>query len=180
MDIGVEGKWILASLSEAAGADADGVLSEREAMLVRKHVPWTRIVGDRRTTIEDGTLRDLPALLHDEQRSLIVKRTHSKSGWHFAAGAEKTADEWREIVRTALADSSPWVVQRNLRADPVEFCYFDDAGNGVMQPQGYVYSPYVFGDRCGPAWIRVERDPLDRRVGMPATSAVAMAGTVVV
>jgi len=175
-DLGVDGKMALAA-SEAEESGGVG-LSEAEAALVRKHVPWTRVVGAR-SVVYVGTAYDLPTLLRERQHELVLKRTQSKSGQHFFSGAEQPVTEWQARVEAALTDSIPWVVQRNVRSSPVDFCYMDESGNTRVESQRYLYSPYVFGDRCGPALIRVERDPQNRRVGLPATSPVAMAGTVI-
>jgi hypothetical protein len=179
VDLGVEGKLVLALLSEAVdeGRHEALGLSGQEANLVSTHVPWTRFVTPGVVSFR-GERGDLSALLDEHRAELVLKRGHSKSTQHVHLGAETSVEAWRELAAGALDAPGTWVVQENLRSPLLPFMFFDERGRLVTQPCNFTFNPYVFGTACGAPLIRIERDPRRRKVAMAVSSAMALTGTV--
>jgi hypothetical protein len=82
---------------------------EREA--IEAHIPWTRVVEERRT-IYEGREVDLLPFLADHKDELVLKPNDEYGGKGIVLGWEVDGSAWEEAVRTALRD--PYIVQRRI------------------------------------------------------------------
>src|SRR5260221_6801415 len=88
---------------------------ERE--LIRKHVPWTRVVADVRTS-HYGTPVELLAFLRSERTNLVLKPSDEYGGtgvtvgWGCSEGGRGTANE------KAIAPSPRWLVVQGQKSIP--------------------------------------------------------------
>jgi hypothetical protein len=92
--------------------------SSDERQIFRRHVLWTRIVSDRRTTLPDGNAGPLLDYVRGERETLVLKPNRSCGGEGVVVGPAATDEEWAEAVERALADPARWVVQQ-LASIPV-------------------------------------------------------------
>ena len=103
-----------------------------ERQLFRRHVPWTRLVGDRKTVLPDGRTGDLLEHLRKEHDRFVLKPNRSYGGDGVVIGHALSLAEWDAAIEEALAGPDLWVVQR-LAGIPVhEF--------PVLGPDGRVHS----------------------------------------
>ena len=86
--------------------DAD----ERDAF--RRHVPWTRLIGGRRTTLPNGASGDLCAYVRRARETLVLKPNRSYGGADVVLGRSASAAAWDAALERALAGPERWVVQR--------------------------------------------------------------------
>jgi hypothetical protein len=101
-------KASLAVLSDERNAhlyDADA----RRA--IDAHIPWTRVVEERTTTI-DGTTIDLLPWIAEHKDDLVLKPNDDYGGKGIVLGWEASPDAWRVALRTAL--DTPYIVQRRI------------------------------------------------------------------
>jgi hypothetical protein len=82
---------------------------EREA--IAAHVPWTRRVGEARTTREGRSI-DLPGFICENRERLVLKPNDEYGGKGVFIGWEMTAAEWEEALEAALGAS--YVVQEKV------------------------------------------------------------------
>jgi len=91
---------------------AERLLTVEERQVVRRHVLWTRVVSDRRTTSPAGGLVDLLEYARKERESLVLKPNRSYGGEGVLVGPTTAGNEWDSAIDGALADENRWVVQQ--------------------------------------------------------------------
>jgi hypothetical protein len=89
---------------------------ERQAF--RRHILWTRLLGDRQTLLADGQTGGLLDFVRREQETLVLKPNRAYGGEGVTIGPAVTRTEWESALELALADEERWVVQR-LASIPV-------------------------------------------------------------
>jgi hypothetical protein len=89
-----------------------------ERQTFRRHILWTRLLGDRKTQLPDGQTGSLLDLVRREQETLVLKPNRAYGGEGVMIGAAATRAEWESALELALADEERWVVQR-LASIPV-------------------------------------------------------------
>lgn len=136
----------LALVSEAAESD---LLSEAEREVVRRHLPWTRVVANEAVTFR-GRQEGLPALLAAERPSMVLKRSGSMGGQKVVIGATTDPEEWRARVEQALAEPG-WIAQERLISLPYAFQH----GTAGWLPHEVVWGLFAFGDRYGGGFLRM-------------------------
>ncbi len=83
-----------------------------ERQIFRRHVLWTRVLGDRTTILPDGDQGDLLEFVRKQHDLLVLKPNRSYGGDRVVIGHLIDQAEWERSINTALADSDKWVVQR--------------------------------------------------------------------
>jgi len=137
----------LALLSENAAA---GAFSPPEQEIIRRHIPWTRLVAAGPVEI-DGETVQLPDLLAAARHRLVLKEGRSFGGKGGALGAFTPAARWEELVRTAL-DKGGWVVQERLESLP----YLYQCGDFGCAPHDVIWGPFVVGDAYAGVILRMQ------------------------
>jgi hypothetical protein len=90
---------------------AQKYFSAEERQVFRRHILWTRILSDRRTTLPDGSIDDLVAHARQEREALVLKPNRAYGGEGVVIGPSLTQTEWDAALDRALADKERWVVQ---------------------------------------------------------------------
>jgi hypothetical protein len=117
-----------------------------ERRLFRRHIPWTRILSERRTTLLDGKTGALIPFVLAARERLVIKPNRSYGGTGVLVGAATTAATWQTTVEAALADPERWVVQRAVGLPVVEFPVVD-SGKLAFEPFYVVlgFAPSTYG-----------------------------------
>lgn len=118
-----EDKALFALVSDEAFAP---LLLPEERALVRRVVPWTRKLEERRTE-HAGAPVDLVPFVLKERARLVLKPTHAYGGREVLLGGETAPAEWETAVRRGLGGA--WVVQER-QAIPEETFPSFEAGPG--------------------------------------------------
>jgi hypothetical protein len=120
-------------------------LFERDALeLVRRHVPWTRVVAETRTT-RDGVEFDLVPYIREHRDDLVMKPNDEYGGTGVTLGWEQTASAWDDTLQQALeTPPGTWIVQEKIRIRRENFPYFEGGQNAVMKDMLVDMAPYVF------------------------------------
>jgi hypothetical protein len=101
-------KASLAVLSDEANR---GLFTGAEAAAIDRHIPWTRIVAERRTLYNGYTVDLLPFLV-DHQAELVLKPNDEYGGKGIVLGWEVDAQAWSAALRLSLAE--PHIVQQRV------------------------------------------------------------------
>ncbi|MFC3898201.1 hypothetical protein ACFOWZ_42615 [Lentzea rhizosphaerae] len=128
-------------------------MSAAEHAVVEKYLPWTRILGDRRTTAR-GREVDLLEHVLAEQEDLVLKRGIGSNGRQVVIGREVDAAAWRAAVEAA-AEAEDSVVQRFVPAQTCRLAVVSDAMDvPEVAEVAPVLSPLLFGRRPGGVYAR--------------------------
>ena len=138
-------KASLAVLSDERNAH----LFDHEARgAIAEHVPWTRVVEERRTTF-DGREIDLVPWTVEHKDDLVLKPNDEYGGKGIVLGWEVAPDAWQSALRTALA--TPYIVQRRIALEREDYPSFVE-GRVVIAQRMVDTAPYVghgeFVDGC--------------------------------
>jgi hypothetical protein len=168
---GVAGEFSQKGLLEFFGRPgAARLFTPGERRLLRRVVPWTRVLGARSTEDPAGRRIDLPEFARRARERLLIKPNVGSSGAGMLLGREAGAARWEARIARALREPGRWVVQarrpgtrrpmvylRNGRAHAGP-CYFS---------LGLFYAPGDLG-----LHVRVSREPV---VNVARQGAVACA-----
>ena len=139
--------------------------SEQEA--IRRSVPWTRRVADRKTTREGREIGLLDFIRRNRSR-LVLKPNDDYGGHGVHFGAQLDEREWDNAIETAL--SADYIVQDALDLHPEVFPIFSET-DWKLQPMFVDTNPFLFrGKVCG-AMVRLSATPI-----VNVTSAAARPG----
>src|SRR5207253_3162906 len=83
--------------------------SPDERQIFRRHILWTRLLSDRRTSLPDGRTDNLLDYARREQESLVLKPNRSFGGEGVVMGHGLARTEWESALDKALADAQGWV-----------------------------------------------------------------------
>ncbi len=114
---------------------AERFFSDEERRLFRRHVLWTRVVRDRRTSLPHGKNGDLLEYARSNREQLVLKPNRGYGGAGVTIGAACEAGEWDDAIQKAvlLADDpeQSWVIQAATRLPVHAF--------PVVSPNGQVF-----------------------------------------
>jgi carboxypeptidase Taq len=122
---------------------SDPVFTEKyftadDRRLFRRHVLWTRLIGDRKTTLPDGREADLLSYARRNRETLIAKPNRAYGGAGVVLGANVTQAEWDRVLDEAAALSADpeksSVVQKATRLPVHEFPVAGADGRVLSEP----------------------------------------------
>lgn len=167
-----------------------------ERRLFRRHVLWTRIVGDRRTSLPHGKQGSLMDFARGSRERLVLKPNRGFGGRGVVLGSATDQAEWNQLLETAaaLADDPQlsWVVQSVARLPVHEFPVVGPGGTIFEEPfysvMGFASTENGLGILCrvsqkqvvnvaqhgGLAPVLISRPPRDLR--MPRRTPVRTDG----
>jgi hypothetical protein len=119
-------KASLAVLSDERNA---GMFGEEQHRAIAKHIPWTRVLEERKTLI-DGSEIDLVPWTLANKEILVLKPNDDYGGKGIVLGWTVDQVQWEAAVKTAL--ESPHVVQRKVRLPFEAFPSFENGGLQIL------------------------------------------------
>jgi uncharacterized circularly permuted ATP-grasp superfamily protein len=117
--------------------------SDGEREIIRRHVPWTALVEERRVT-RDGASIDLVPYLRANRERFVIKPNDEYGGTGVTLGWETSESDWDAAIARALAERARgWVAQERIqvRREMFPVC---DAGGVAMRDMLVDFAPYVF------------------------------------
>ncbi|MGH9140319.1 MAG: hypothetical protein ACRD2I_04150 [Vicinamibacterales bacterium] len=127
-----------------------GLFSAAEHEMIRRHVPWTALVEERRVSV-DGEPVDLIPHLRAQRDHFVVKPNDEYGGTGVTLGWETSEADWDAAIARALAERDRgWVAQRRIAIRrelfPVcESASAETAPGPVVQRDMLVdCAPYIF------------------------------------
>jgi len=115
----LEGEFDHKSVFEVfSNSDFDHFFSPAEKKIFKKHILWTRLLRERRTTDPGGKSVDLVPFVFRQQSNLVLKPNRLYGGKGVVFGQEATRSAWEKKIEVALKESGGWVIQQlgRLRA----------------------------------------------------------------
>ena len=110
---------------------------ERDA--IASHVPWTRVVEERRT-LHHGSSIDLVPFIVEHKDQLVLKPNDEYGGKGIVLGWDVDDGAWAEALRTALRE--PYIVQERVALPSEPYPSFVD-GRLVVADRMLDTAPYV-------------------------------------
>ncbi len=116
-------------------------LTPIERLVIRRHVPWTRLLVDGRTDV-DGETVDLLAYAIANQDSLVIKPTNDYGGRGVILGWECDQAAWHAALTAGL--QAPSILQRRV---PIPEAVFPSISAGQLDLSARLVDvdPYVWG-----------------------------------
>jgi hypothetical protein len=108
--------------------------SPEERLVFQRHIPWTRVLSDRLTTLPDGRIGGLLEHVRADYERLVLKPNRSYGGEGIVLGSGATQCQWERALDTALADTERWVVQQLVAIPVREFPVLGPDGAVHLEP----------------------------------------------
>jgi hypothetical protein len=89
----------------------ESLFSPEERAAITEHIPWTRVVEERKTKFDGQTIDMMPFVLTNKDR-FVLKPNDDYGGKGIVLGWTVDQTQWADAVKTALA--SPYVVQQRV------------------------------------------------------------------
>lgn len=133
------------------------LFSQEELQAIREHVPWTRVVEERKTTCGAHTV-DLVAFMRQHRQNLVLKPNDDYGGKGIVLGWLADEGRWDEAIRVALAE--PHVVQERIVLPEESFPSMVE-GRLEWQARHVDTAPFVhMGSQVQGCLTRIAADPL--------------------
>ena len=100
-----------ASLAVLSDERNDALFSASEREVITEHVPWTRIVEERKTVLDGRTIDLIPFIAGNKDR-LVLKPNDDYGGAGVVLGWEVDATQWG--VELTKAIGQPYIVQQRI------------------------------------------------------------------
>ena len=143
-------------------------MTARDAEVVDRYVPWSRVVGDRKVCWR-GEAHDLPRLLLDRQEDFVLKGATGWSCLEVFFGVETSPQEWEARVGQAVRNGG-FVVQERIR--PLSYPLEVMTGPGEVRRilADPVISPFCLGGQSAGCYVRFVE--AGERLAIGGTSAL--------
>jgi len=128
----------------------DALFSFDEREVVRKHVPWTRVVADTRTS-HYGIAIELLDFVRRQRNNLVLKPSDEYGGSGVTLGWETSESDWDAVLEKAIATSQGcWIVQERIPIRREVFPWVQPDGTVDYRDMLVDLAPYLFrGKVCG-------------------------------
>ena len=117
---------------------AEKYFSAEECRMFRRHVLWTRLVADRRTTLPHNVEGDLLEYARTHREQLVLKPNRSYGGEGVNIGASTAPADWERLINEAVTGANDcetaWVLQKATRLPVSEFPIVGDGGRVFSEP----------------------------------------------
>jgi hypothetical protein len=146
-------KAVLALLADGT---VDLHLNRLEQQVVKRTIPWTRLMRPGPTTYHDRTV-DLARFVIAEQERMALKPGDDYGGRGVVLGWECSRDEWERAVEAAM--DRLYVVQERVPVPQGEFPVWED-GHLAIEPLLVDTNPLLFRSEMGGILTRMSSNPL--------------------
>ena len=128
----------------------------REREVIRRTVPWTRRVVQRKTHYR-GVKVDLIEHVRKHRSQFVLKPNDDYGGRGISFGENSTASEWESALSEAL--SGDYVVQEKIELRKEVFPIFSES-HWALQPMYVDTNPFLFAGRVEGALVRLADSPV--------------------
>jgi uncharacterized circularly permuted ATP-grasp superfamily protein len=119
------------------------LFTDAERALIRRHVPWTRVVRDARVE-RDGESIELLEHLRQERERFVIKPNDEYGGTGVSLGWERSEREWDDVIARAISGAEgTWIAQERIaiRREVFPVCEQGDVQERTMLVD---FAPYLF------------------------------------
>jgi hypothetical protein len=120
-----------------------------EKDVIRRHIPWTRVVADVRTTHYEESI-DLLPYIRQNRNNLVLKPSDEYGGTGVTLGWEADEKTWDTTIDKAVAAASAggeagcWIVQERIPVRREIFPYIREDGAVEFKDMLVDFAPYLF------------------------------------
>jgi hypothetical protein len=132
-----------------------GLFSHSEREIIKRHIPWTRVVADVETS-HYGQQVELVRFMRKERENLVIKPSDEYGGTGVVLGWETGEAEWDTAIGKAIsreksvAANGCWIVQERIPIRREIFPYIAKIGKVDYRDMLVDFAPYLFrGKVCG-------------------------------
>lgn len=126
-----------------------GFFTPEERKCFRRHIPWTRMIREVRTTNPDGKKVDLISYALRHRENLILKPNRGYGGMGILVGEKTTSSVWKDAIDRALKESGSHILQQKCTVRKKKFPWLNAQGQVVEKNLnvvcGFIYSRYGLG-----------------------------------
>jgi len=128
----------------------DALFSFGERELIRKHVPWTRVVADVRSS-HYGSAIELLDFVRRQRQNLVLKPSDEYGGSGVTLGWESSEAVWDTVLEKAVSPGEGcWIVQERIPIRREVFPWIQPDGKVDYRDMLVDFAPYLFrGKVCG-------------------------------
>jgi hypothetical protein len=134
-----------ASLAVLSDEGNRGLFTPELGAAIDRHIPWTRIVAERKTVLGGQTI-DLVPFVADHQADMVLKPNDEYGGKGIVLGWEVDAGAWSAAVQQALAE--PYIVQQRITLPSEPYPSFAD-GRVQIADRMLDTNPFIWGGEYG-------------------------------
>ena len=126
--------------------------SAEEQELIHRHVPWTRVVEDTKTT-HKGESVGLLEFVRRNQKHLVMKPSDEYGGMGVTLGWEVDKPHWEQTIEQALPggkgakEHGCWIVQERIPMRRGEFPFISQGHKVDFRNMLVDFAPYIFRGR---------------------------------
>jgi hypothetical protein len=126
--------------------------SAEEQELIQRHVPWTRVVEDTKTT-HKGESVGLLEFVRRNQKHLVMKPSDEYGGMGVTLGWEVDKPHWEQTIEQALPggkgakEHGCWIVQERIPMRRGEFPFIREGHKVDFRNMLVDFAPYIFRGR---------------------------------
>jgi Circularly permuted ATP-grasp type 2 len=114
--------------------------------LIRRHIPWTRLLADTKTT-RDGESFGLLEYVRRRRSDFVLKPNDEYGGTGVVLGWETDERQWDNALNQALANANAaWVVQERINVRR-EIFPMQTSGGVEMRDMLVDFAPYIYRGR---------------------------------
>jgi hypothetical protein len=139
-------KTFFAVLTDARNAS---LFSSKERDIIRRHIPWTRVVRDVKSDY-NGKPIELLKYIRENQQNLVLKPSDEYGGMGVTLGWEADVRVWENAIEQALPGGKlaeahgTWIVQERIPISRGEFPYIDKGDKVEYRNMLVDFAPYLF------------------------------------
>jgi len=123
------------------------LFTDPELQVIRRHIPWTRLVRDVRTTREGKPIQ-LLEYARANRENFVLKPNDEYGGTGVTLGWETDPSAWDAAINKALAEKEKaWVLQERISVRRETFPLVDPQSGVVMRDMLVDFAPYLFRGR---------------------------------
>jgi uncharacterized circularly permuted ATP-grasp superfamily protein len=141
-------------LSDERNAD---MFPADEQAAISAHIPWTRLVEERRTSFAGDDIDLIPFIAAQRER-LVLKPNDEYGGTGIVLGWDVSESEWETAIQRAIAE--PYIVQERITLPMEPYPALVD-GRVLVHDRILDTAPFVFhGSYMDGCLTRLSSDPL--------------------
>jgi hypothetical protein len=128
------------------------LFSNDERELIRRHIPWTRVVAEVRTS-HYGDPIELLTFIREQRENLVLKPSDEYGGTGVTLGWETSKSAWDATIEKAISavstggDAGCWIVQERIPIRREVFPYITQQGSVESKDMLVDFAPYLFRGR---------------------------------
>jgi len=134
------------------------LFNAEEKKVIRKHVPWTRLVSERKSSGMDAKRIELVEYIRRNRKTLVLKPMDLYGGQGVCVGKYATQSEWEKTLQIGLTTAQKYVAQEYVPIPEEDLPEIDR--DVVWKPKKLNQNFYAFGGMHAGGMCRTSESPV--------------------